>query len=277
MRLRLAFALSTLMVVVSPPLAAEGITAVTIDGNEVRATIDLAGSIAADLTVTFEEVVGLSEESLGLSAELVDPTDASILSRMPDPSLTGIPSAFPVRVWIEPPSGGPLSFSGIVAVELYTHNLSYTGDTPLRLFAAPAGGPFRDITEFMGTGSYRVRGSRGEFSEFLIVTDLRATSSVITEKFQHLDELLLLHSGEIAPAVLDELEQELSAARSAYAAGDRVAAIQQVEEFAATVHTHGGTEIPDVWRASRDLDNVAGALRAGALTLRFGLNLSSSL
>ena len=36
---------------------------------------------------------------------------------------------------------------------------------------------------------------------------------------------------------------------------------------------HSGSDIPEVWRAARDLDNVAGYLRAGADTLRFSLNL----
>ncbi|MGH9380995.1 MAG: DUF6689 family protein [Thermoanaerobaculia bacterium] len=256
-----------------PAAADDGIADITIEGNQVHATLDLGAGIAADLTLTFEQVVGLTESSLGLSAELVNPLDQGILSRLPDPSQASIPASFPVRLAIEPPAGGALTFSGVTQLELYTHNLSYGAGTPLRLVSAPLGGTFRDVSAYMGTGSYRVRGSQGGFSEFLIIADLRPSAAVIGDKFDHLDQLLAAHADAIEPQTLAELEQLFAAAEGAWLANDRVTAIDFIEEFTDVVSQHSGEDIPDVWRATRDLTNIAGLLRADAATLRFSLNL----
>lgn len=256
-----------------PGAADGGIVDFSIDGNEAQATLDLGAGITADLTLTFEQVVGLTESGLGLSAELVDPSDQAILSRLPDPSNASIPAAFPVRLVIEPPADGSLSFSGVVELELYTHNLSYSANTPFRLVSAPLDGLFRDISAYMGTGSYRVRGSGGDFSEFLIIVDLRPHASVIGDKFDHLDELLAAHADSIESQTHAELDQLLTASEDAWLAGDATAAIDLIEEFADTVSQHSGEDVPDVWRATRDVTNVAGQLRAAAATLRFSLNL----
>lgn len=256
-----------------PAAADDGIVDFTVDGNQVQATLDLGAGITADLTLTFEQAVGLTESSLGLSAELVDPMDQQLLSRLPDPSRASIPAAFPVHLVIEPPANGALSFSGVTQLELYTHNLSYDANIPLRLVSAPLGGTFRDISAYMGTGSYRVRGSQGDFSEFLIIADLRSRAVTIGGKLEYLEQLLTTHADSIEPQVRSELEQLFTAAESAWLAGDRVAAIDLIEEFSEVVSQHSGDDIPDVWRAARDLTNVAGLLRAGAATLRFSLNL----
>ncbi len=50
-----------------------------------------------------------------------------------------------------------------------------------------------------------------------------------------------------------------------------MAAIQKIESFESTVEQASSSEIPDVWRSSRDLTNVAGELRAAASTIRFSL------
>jgi hypothetical protein len=63
------------------------------------------------------------------------------------------------------------------------------------------------------------------------------------------------------------------AARAAWTAGNVAQAVQHVEHFADTVRAHSGSAIPDVWRATGDLENVAGLLRSAANTLRFSLNL----
>lgn len=256
-----------------PLVADSGVTNVTIDGNQVSAALDLEGLVDADITLTFEEVVGLTEDDLGLSAELVDPLDPNLLSRLPDPDQAGIPAAFPVRLVIEPPATGALTLSGVVAVEIYTHSLTYDSETPLRLVSAPLGDTFKDISQFMGTGSYRVRGSKGDFSEFLIITDLRSASSVIDAKFDHLDDLLSTHGYLIEPEVYSQLAQIADAAETAWLGGDRVTAIDLVEDFGDVVSANSGAAIPDVWRADGDLTNVAGQLRAAAATLRFSLNL----
>lgn len=256
-----------------PAAADSDIVDFSIDGNQAQATLDLGAGITADLTLTFEQVVGLTESSLGLSAELVDPLDPAIRSRLPDPANASIPAAFPVRLVIEPPADGALSFGGVVELELYTHNLSYNTDTPFRLVSAPLDGSFRDISAYMGTGSYRVRGSGGDFSEFLVIVDPRPHASVIGDKFEHLDQLLAAHADSIEPQTHAELDELFAASESAWLAGDAAAAIDLIEEFADAVVAHSGEDVPDVWRAARDVTNVAGQLRAAAATLRLSLNL----
>lgn len=255
---------------------AAGINNVHVDGNTVTADLDVAGQYHADLTLTFEHAVGLNAANLGLSAELVSPTDASILSRLPDPSAVSLPGAFPVRLRIEPPATGGLSFSGLMQVELYTHNLLYSPASPLRLYSASNGSAFHDITASMSSGSYRVRGGKGQFSELLIVADTRSVQTVIAAKFARAQALLDNNSGLLGGNAYTTLSNQLAAARSSYDNGDLVAAIEKIEAFNNTVQALSGGEIPEVWRSSGDLVNLAGLLRSAAGTLRFSLNWASN-
>lgn len=264
-----------LMPLVTTPAAAAAIVDPVIDGNSLSANIEL-GLVEADLRIEFEQVVGLDVENLGLSAELINPTSPALLSRLEAPLNNSLPGAFPVLVRIQPPASGGLSFSGVVTIELYTHNLQYAAATPLRLFSAPDGGEFRDITESMSSGSYRVRGGKGTFSEFLIVADLRASSVVVDNKFAALSTLLYNYSSQIDSTVFASLQTQLGAAESAWDNNDAVESIANIEAFIATVENAGSSEIPDVWRSARDIDNVAGELRAQANTLRFSLTRASN-
>ena len=248
--------------------AAAGVVSVTVDGDQAVAELEVAG-VGAELTITFEDAVGLTAQSLGLSVQQVTPLDTAVLSRLP--SLTALPAGFPLLLRIEPPATGPLSFRGVVTVELYTHDLAYAPGCPLRLFSAPLGGPFRDVTESMGAGSYRVRGGKGDFSEFLIVVESRPVDTVITAKLDRLEDLLAAHASAIEPAVLVDLEDVLASARDKYETNQLVPAIQKVEAFERKVDNHAGDDVPDVWRSARDLVNVAGELRAAARTLHFSL------
>lgn len=262
---------------VSPASATvlEQITDVEIDGNVVTARLELTSEIGADLTLTFEDVVGLSEANLGWSIDFIDGTEAvALLARMPS-SLVTLPGGLPLLLTLEPPATGGLSFSGVAHVELYTHDLMYTAFTPLRLFAAPVGGDFVDVTTHLSSGSYRARGTRGSFSEFVVVADARPVATVIDVKFIRLDGLLTTFSSQIEDTVEAKLIRFLDDAETLYRAGNVVGAIQKIEVFATTVEQASSAEIPDVWRSSRDLTNVAGGLRAAAETLRFSLVLAS--
>lgn len=253
--------------------AAAGLVDVVVEGNELRAGVALPGDITADLSISFEQVQGLSLESLGLSLEVVNLLDPQLLARLRN--VSSLPAAFPVLIRIEPPAQGGLSFQGVVTIDVHTHNLLYLPNTPLRFFASSAGGPFEDITVNMGMGSYRARGRKGSFSEFLILVELRPVNRVIARKLDNLDRTLADHQAVIAPAVLAELTNLAVEIRAEQAAGDTQGAIAKVEEFVATVESHSGTEIPNVWRAARDVVNVAGLLRAQGETLRFSLILKS--
>ncbi|MDP9121142.1 MAG: hypothetical protein M3O15_07205 [Acidobacteriota bacterium] len=254
-------------------IAAQGVSNLVISGNEVTAALDLPG-IHADLSLTFEQAVGLTPRNLGLSAQLVDPRDPGLLSRLPPGG--SLPAAFPVLVLVQPPESGGLSFSGIETLSIHAYDLEFTAGCPLRLLTASRGEPFHDITVNMGQGSYRVRGTSGTFSEFLIAGDTRPLATVIGQKFDTLDRLLAEHGETLSASLRSDLQSRLHAARASYAAGEGVEAARGVGAFADTVRRHSGSEIPDVWRAGGDLVNLAGLLRAAAGTLQLSLSLMPS-
>ena len=269
---RLAIA-ACLLLLALPAGAANGIYDVEIDGNVAR--VDIAvGSASATLTIRFESVVGLSADNLGLSAQLIDPLSPGFVSRLG----TGVslPAAFPLVVKISPPASGGLSFSGVASVELYTHDLQYTIGSPLRLYSAPNGGNFSDITTFVSSGSIRSGGSKADFSEFIVVADVRALSSVIQSKYSKLASLLNQHASSMSSGLQSELVSLYNASASAFASGQVVAAITHLEAFDERVIAASGSGLPDVWRSSRDLTNVAGSLRSAAATLRYSLTLASN-
>jgi hypothetical protein len=266
-------ALFLALLLAAPTAMADGITDVRVEGNTLRAEVSLAGT-SATLTLRFENAVGLSAANLGLSVLAVNPLDLGLVARL-GPSAS-VPAAFPLLVVIEPPAAGGLAFSGVVSIELFTHALHYTPGTPLRMYSAPAGGTFRDITTSTGSGSYRSGGTTGNFSEFLIVTDLRTSSAVIDAKFAALSQRLAAHASLMSSGTHAALQQLYTAAYDAWQDGVLVAAIDYMEAFGEQVRQYSGEDIPDVWRSARDLDNVAGELRALAATLRFSLTLASS-
>jgi len=270
----LAYGLVVVAATTGPAWAANGLATVEITENHVTARVELPGDLKADLTLTFEQALGLSAESIGLSARVIDPTDLSLTGRLPASS--NVPVGFPVLIAIEPPASGPLAFSGIVSIDLHTHNLAYTPNSPLRLLAAEAGKKFQDITVSTSLGSYRAGGAKGGFSEFLIVADVRPVATVITEKFQRVQSKLDDNASSIAGAVLTTLQTALGAARTSYLANDALGAAEKIQQFADLVKQNSGAAIPDVWRSSRDVVNVAGDLRSGASTLKFSLLFKAS-
>jgi hypothetical protein len=256
-----------------PPLLPDPVTVtLSISGNEALGTFDIGG-IGADLKIVFENVVGLTSSALDVTATLVNPVDPGLLSRLPAGGLVGIPVGYPVVVRISPSASSGLSFEGAYTVTFHTHNLHLDPDVPFSLFKSSDGGPFRDITKSEGRGSYRDDGSGGDFSEFLIVVDLRDVNSVIAGKFDDLQALLTNNADSITPDVLATLQDKLSDARTLYQSGAIRQAIVTMNAFSRYVKAHGGEDIPDVWRANcSPLINVAGLLRSGAETLRFSLD-----
>jgi hypothetical protein len=263
---------------VAVPAGAFGQTLpVTVSGNEASVTIELPGGIGAELTITFEDVEGLTPTSLDVSAELVSPLDFAILSRLP--AGVSIPQSFPVLVTIEPSASSLLSFSGTYHISLYTHNLQLNPAVPLSLFKAPRTDPFSppspfgDITVSEGRGSYRAGGSGGDFSEFLIVVDNRPINAVINGKFDALQASLTEHSGSIPASVLNSLFSLLTQARTLYNLGLPIAAIFKLKAFSLLVEATSGIAIPDVWQANDpSIINVAGLLRTAADTLIFSID-----
>ncbi|QWF18575.1 DUF6689 family protein [Lysobacter capsici] len=242
---------------------------VSASGNHAEASITLPGlpgSPLAEVLLDFEDASGLSAYSLGISARAVSLSEADLLARLPDADTT-LQSALPVMVTIEPPRYGGLRFNGTGRVELHTHLLPYAAGSRLRLFKAPVGGAFRDITDEIAAGSVRARGTYGGFSQFLILADLRPTGTVIANKIQRLRnrvDLLPLAERAAFDDLLDDVE-------SALAVSDYAAALAATDDVRGRAQTRAGAYIANTWRATRTHRNHAGELAAGAATLRFSI------
>lgn len=240
---------------------------VQASGNTATVEVKLLDHVLADLTLGFDDASGLSPSSLGVSAELVDPNAPSLLARLPDGQLNQLAGAFPVLVTIEPPAGGGLSFDRTVRVEIHTHLLAYTPGSSLRLFKAPLGGEFRDITDEIASGSVRARGTTGGFSQFLVLADLRETGTVVAQKVAWLrDRIDLLPAGEQAAfdAYLDTVE-------SGVASGDFPGAIAALDLVRARAAARAGDELDATWQPGGLQQNHAGELVSGAATLKFSV------
>jgi hypothetical protein len=243
---------------------------VNVQASGNTATIEVAsllGEPLADLTLTFDDADGLSPAALGVSAELVNIADPALLARLPDPNLTALDASLPLLVTIEPPASGGLSFERIVRVEVHTHALAYETGSAYRLFKAQLGGRFRDITDEVAPGSVRARGTTGTFSEFLVLADLRETGNVVAAKVAWLrDRIDLLPSSEQGA-----FDAYLDSAEDAIARGDFPNAIAAVDMIRARAAERAGSFIPAEWRATRDVENHAGELIAGAATLKYSI------
>lgn len=262
--LMLAIALlSASTLVMAQPLP----VSVNASGNTANVVIGLPGQTLADLTLVFEDATGLNAASLGVTAERVDITNPALLARLPNINLLQPSALLPLLITIEPPSQGGLSFRGTGRLEVHTHAFAYTVGSSLRLLKAPLNGAFRDITDEIAQGSVRARGTYGGFSQFLIVADLRATDDVIDTKIDWLRaRIALLPSGELAAfsSLLAGIEDDVGD-------GEFTAALAGIDAFRTLADSRGGPQIANEWRATRDVDNLAGELAAGAATLRFSV------
>lgn len=239
---------------------------VTVATNSATVRVGSLSAPLADLSIRWDDASGLSAANLGISAQTININDPALLARLPS-SLTTVPSGLPLLITIEPPSTGALTQRRLAHVEIHTHALSYVAGSPLRVFKAQIGGPFRDITESVQPGSVRTRGTSPGWSQFLIITDIRPSSTVIAEKIAYLrNELSLISVTEATP-----LRTYLNAAESAVADGRFDDAVVAMDSFSARVSARAGTYIPDLWRAARDTHNSAGELLAGANTLVFSI------
>ncbi|QWP79090.1 hypothetical protein J5226_12175 [Lysobacter sp. K5869] len=242
-------------------------------GDHAEATVRLPflpgwpGPVVAELLLDFEDASGLSPASLGISAKTVSLYDPNLLARLPDTDLTTLPASLPMLITVQPPLSGGLSFKGSGRAEIHTHWLPYAAGTRLRLFKAPLGGAFYDVTDEIAAGSVRARGTYGGFSQFLILADARPTPVVIAAKLQRLRERVDLLPPSEQPAfdaLLDDVE-------TALAVPDYAAALAAADAVRARAVARGGSFIDNEWRATRTVRNDAGELVAGAATLRFSV------
>ena len=277
----LALALSVLA---SPVCTAD--TTVTIVGNVAHAEISLddgnGGSYDADVTIEFDTPLGLTAESLNLSAEIVDPDNAALNARLPAGS--SVDPAFPVLITVEPLDRGALfgngfgedeigvedlSFENSYSFEIHTHELTYVAGSPYRLAKAPLTGNFSDVTEDVQPGSVRVRGRGGEFSQFIAVDDSRAPLLVALGKLTALTTRTLI--ANIGGILQTNLLQLLTDVSTALLFLNIPGAIDALDDYILSVEGNAGGAIDNVWRARRDLVNDAGEMLSLARTLRFSL------
>ena len=236
-------------------------------GSVIR-TFDLGGGLEGTVILRFEnsfDIDLIQNAGLGFSAELINPDD--ILSRLPVG--TFIPDDFPVLIRVNPAIGQ--SFSGAFTLELITEALDFVASTPLRLFKAPDGGAFQDISETVGVGSFRVRGIGGSFSDFVVVSDLRDTDDLLLTKFDRLEAFLDTNGNDIPTEVRSLFDQ----ARGAWEAEQFGTAIDLLQDFVDAVNDNLDS-IPAVWLANGSTLNVAGTATGEARSLRFSLVLKDT-
>jgi hypothetical protein len=244
---------------------------VQVNGNQALAEVNVLDHYHVTLKITFENAIGLDANTLTISAIQVNPQDLSLIRRLPG-NLVSLPSALPILINITPSSQSSLTFTGDYEIELYTHDLVF--DPSLRLFKSPNGGSFSDITTFSGIGSYRVRGTSGDFSDFLILLDLRNQNQVIQSKFDVLQQTLTANVSRIQPAMYQNLQAELTAAKNSWQQGNNGNAVSHLEQIISSIKSDNGRSMPYSYRANDpNSSNVGGILRAQSSTLIFSLNL----
>jgi hypothetical protein len=255
-----------LLLAAAPLAAAQSLPVqVSVSGNTATVVVGNAALPLADVTLAFDSPHGLSAANLGVAAQLVSLSDPGLLARLPG-TLASLDPSFPLLLTVEPPAGG-LSFDRLVHVEIHTHALAYTYGTSYRLFKAPLGGAFRDITNEVSQGSVRARGTTGGFSQFLILADVRRTGDVVSEKLQRLRTRI----ASLAPAEAVPLEAYRAAAAQAVADRRYDDALASLDALAARTSARAGTAIADTWTAGGGTANDAGEILAGVDTAKFSI------
>ena len=271
---------------------------VTVDGDTAYATISLTDdnnvTYEADVTIVFDTPQNLSAQSLNLTAELVDPDAVQgridQLGCVLPLSCVEVDPAFPMMITVEPPNfpwlftsgfegnetgAGNLAFVNTYEFEVHTHDLAYEPGSQYRLFKAPLGGQFKDITDDVLSGSVRARGRHGAFSQFMVVHDPRPQGIVLGVS---LYKLIELDARIVAAAIGELLRGDLlglvAQINTLLVAGLIGPALDVLDELIADLEAHAGIDIPNVWRAERDVTNDAGEMLSLAYPLRFSIHQS---
>lgn len=248
-----------------------GLGSVTISGNTVHAGISLPGILGTELVLQFENAQNLTASNLGICARLLTLTELlTINARLPDEGLGGLLQLpLPLIITVEPPQTGTLSFTNTYRAEIHTDLLGFTIDSPYRLYKSPHGGTFYDITSEVAQGSVRTRGNTGGFSDFIVVLDLVPSVDHASDKYDYL--AARIQNAALGPKLHAQLASDLAASRTAFDAANYTSALSFLDSFEARVRLKAGAGIPNVWRAQRDLDNVAGDLIGYSDSLRFSI------
>ena len=260
----------------SAAAAGDSVVVTIVDGRKAKADITLVNPNGGHYTAEFElefETVGLQNltpECVGITADVLDAAEIYDIKqhRLPHGSHQGIDPAFPVRVTVEPPPSCGLTFQNHYDVTFDTEDLVYTPGGPYRLMKAPLGGMFHYVTGSVTQGSVRSRGRAGGFSEFIIIADTNPTFSIDCET-EYDDLQSRIDASPMSPTARQALTVDLAISRAAYDARNYADAIRRLAIFDQHCVEYGGASLPNVWRSTRDLDNVEGDLVGNTDSLRF--------
>ena len=254
---------------------------VSAGGNTAIADISLVSghlTYSAQVTIAFDSAQNLNPTELNLSAQIVDPLDPALLSRLPAclvPALgcVSIDPNFPVLITVEPLNLGAtnLSFRNTYEFEVHTANLTYVPYSHYRLFKAPVNGVFADTTEAVESGSVRARGRGGSFSQFLLVADTRPSLGVALQKSVALQTRIL--SATLNNLLHLNLLGLLANVTTAVTFGNYTLAIANLDRLVNTIQANAGINIANIWNSNHLTANDAGDMLGLAQTLRFTLVL----
>ena len=239
----------------------------------------------ACVSIHFDSVINLTPDSLGLTAQVIDPSSFTGL-----PAGVSVDPSFPVLISIEPPvalfrngyedgqvGDGNLDFLKTYDLEIHTDQLACSGTgSTYRLFKAPHGSnAFADVTDALYSGSVRARGRGGAFSQFVVAKDARSLLlEIIPTKLTNLTLSLGASgiTGSLLTALTNLLTQFPVDLTLGLLTGNLSAAIADLTDFIAEVLTGADSgDVPQEWTAGGGLLNVAGELVSLAQTLIFSL------
>jgi phosphohistidine swiveling domain-containing protein len=295
----IAWPAAALLVCAAMPALADVVVTIN-DANTATAVINLptaaAPQYSAVVTIRFDAATNLSADSLGLTAEIVDPS-----------TFTGLPAGvaldpnFPVVISVEPQTAifrngteinetgdGNLSFLNSYELEFHSdeHLACSSTSSNFRLFKAPHGvDAFADITDALYQGSVRARGRGGAFSRFVIVHDKRnfalpilpvlGLTVALTGKILAVVDAIL-NAGITDGALITELTDFLLGPSGVVAdllLLNVTGAIADVNALLTDVTARAGTDIPNFWSAASPDTDGAGQIISAADTLNFTLGL----
>jgi hypothetical protein len=259
----------------SAAIAGDSVVVTIVDGRTAKADITLVNPNGGHYTAEFElefEAEGLQNLTaacLGITADVLDASEIALLTQhLPDSGHQHIPTEFPVRVTVEPPAGCGLTFQNHYDVTFETEDLLYGPDGPYRLVKAPIGGDFRYATGSVTQGSVRTRGRAGGFSQFLIIADDNPTYLSDCEN-EYSDLQTRIDGSSMSPTARQALALDLAISRAAYEARNYPDAVARLAIFDQHCVEYAGAALPNVWRSTRDADNVEGDLVGNTDSMRF--------
>ncbi|MFT6898032.1 MAG: hypothetical protein ACJA13_002448 [Paraglaciecola sp.] len=247
-------------------------TTVSINDNTLQAKLHVTALITVDLVVEFENSIGLSTDSIDISATLVDINSNTVTNRLTAAGIKAIPS-FPVIISISPKASSGFGFEGLASVEIYTKSVDYNAAMPARIFRSHANGNFEDITSMVSPGSIRARGNTGSFSDFMILLDERSNTDILDDTFSQLNQLFNHHNQLVSAILATSIQTSLNTLQNALLTANYASALEATQSLIAITENATGDQMSNVWRSSNDLLNMQGELLTRLKTLRYSLRI----